>query len=182
MMKLKSANGNKKFIIFAGTSCRDFVATICKELNINPGLISCGFFRNGETRVEIMESVRGVDVFLVQTGTYPVNDNLMELLIMIHSCKFASANKITAVIPCYPYSRQDKKDRSRAPITAKLVADMLTQAGANHVITMDLHASQIQGFYNVPVDNLVAEPLFVDWIIKNVPNYKSAVLISNQRC
>jgi len=108
-----------------------------------------------ETAVTIGESVRDEDVFLIQSGCGEINDNLMELLIMINACKAASARRITAVIPCFPYARQDKKDKSRAPITAKLVANMLTVAGANHVITMDLHASQIQGFFNIPVDNLV---------------------------
>lgn len=125
-----------------------------------------------------MESVRGVNVFLIQTGIAPINDHLMELFVMIHCCKFASASRITAVLPSYPYARQDKKERSRAPITAKLVAEMLTSAGADHIITMDLHASQIQGFFNIPVDNLVAEPSLVEWIKHNVPDYTSAIVIS----
>ncbi|KAG5459197.1 MAG: phosphoribosyltransferase-like protein, partial [Olpidium bornovanus] len=114
-------------------------------------------YSNQETSVTIGESVRDEDVFIVQSGCGEINDNLMELLIMINACKTASARRITAVIPCFPYARQDKKDKSRAPISAKLVANMLTVAGADHVITMDLHASQIQGFFNVPVDNLYAE-------------------------
>ncbi|EFX04665.1 phosphoribosyl diphosphate synthase isoform 4 [Grosmannia clavigera kw1407] len=113
-------------------------------------------FSNGETFVTIGKSVRGADVFLLQTAADPVNEVLMELLIAISACKIASAKRITAVLPCFPYARQDKKDRSRAPITAKLVANMLESAGCTHVITIDLHASQIQGFFNIPVDKSVA--------------------------
>ncbi|KAF1744807.1 hypothetical protein MXB_98, partial [Myxobolus squamalis] len=164
--------------VFMGSSNPVLGNLICERLGIEPGAIKCGFFMSGETRVEILESVRGKDVFLIQTGFIPINDNLMELLVMIHCCKFASASRITAVIPSFFYSRQDKKDRSRAPITAKLVANMLMAAGADHIITMDLHASQIQGFFDIPVDNLIAEPLFIEWIKENVPNYRSAILIS----
>ena len=108
-------------------------------------------FSNLETCVEIGESVRGEDVYIVQSGCGEVNDNLMELLVMISACKSSSAERVTAVIPCFPYGRQDKKDKSRASITAKLVANMLTIAGADHIITMDLHAPQIQGFFDIPV-------------------------------
>ena len=111
--------------------------------------------------MEIGESVRGADVYIVQSGCGEVNDNLMECLIMINACKLASAERITAVMPCFPYARQDKKDKSRAPISAKLVANMLRVAGADHIITMDLHASQIQGFFDIPVDNLYAEPAVI---------------------
>ena len=118
------------------------------------------------------------DVFIIQSGCGEVNDNLMELLIMINACKIASARRITAVVPCFPYSRQDKKDKSRAPISAKLVANMLTVAGANHIITVDLHASQIQGFFDIPVDNLFAEPLMLKYIRDNIPDYQNAVIVS----
>ncbi|KAL3321026.1 Ribose-phosphate pyrophosphokinase 1 [Cichlidogyrus casuarinus] len=128
--------------------------------------------------VEIGESVRGADVYIVQTGCGEVNDMLMELLIMINACKIASATRITAVIPCFPYARQDKKDKSRAPITAKLVANMLTVAGANHIITMDLHASQIQGFFDIPVDNLYAEPTVIKWIKEHIADWNSCVIVS----
>ncbi|MCJ1229152.1 hypothetical protein MMC12_005817 [Toensbergia leucococca] len=124
---------------------------------------------NQETSVTIGESVRDEDVFIIQsTAPGQINDGLMELLIMISACKTASARRITAVIPNFPYARQDKKEKSRAPITAKLVANMLQTAGCNHVITMDLHASQIQGFFNVPVDNLYAEPTALRWIQENM--------------
>merc|ERR1712121_395124 len=128
-------------------------------------------FANGETNVEIGESVRGEDVYIVQSGCGEINDNLMELLIMINACKIASAHKVTAVIPCFPYARQDKKDKSRAPITAKLVANMLSISGADQIITMDLHASQIQGFFDIPVGNLYAEPAVLKYIKDNIINW-----------
>jgi ribose-phosphate pyrophosphokinase len=133
---------------------------IAKTLSLN--------YSNQETSVTIGESVRDEDVFILQsTAPGDINDGLMELLIMIHACRTASARRITAVIPNFPYARQDKKDKSRAPISAKLIANMLQTAGCNHVITMDLHASQIQGFFNVPVDNLYAEPSVLRWIREN---------------
>ncbi|KAK3742617.1 hypothetical protein QZH41_000463 [Actinostola sp. cb2023] len=131
-----------------------------------------------EPSVEIAESVRGEDVYIIQSGCGDINDNLMELLIMINACKIASAQRVTAVIPCFPYARQDKKDKSRAPISAKLVANMLSVAGADHIITMDLHASQIQGFFDIPVDNLYAEPAVLKWIKENVTDWQDAVIVS----
>lgn len=128
--------------------------------------------------VEIGESVRGEDVYIIQSGCGEVNDNLMELLIMINACKIASASRVTAVIPCFPYARQDKKDKSRAPISAKLVANMLSVAGADHIITMDLHASQIQGFFDIPVDNLYAEPAVLKWIRENIADWRNAIIVS----
>lgn len=135
-------------------------------------------YSNEETSVTIGESVRDEDVFILQSGCGEINDNLMELLIMINACKTASARRITAVIPCFPYARQDKKDKSRAPISAKLIANMLTVAGADHVITVDLHASQIQGFFDVPVDNLYSEPSMLRYIRENIPNSHNAVIVS----
>jgi ribose-phosphate pyrophosphokinase len=128
--------------------------------------------------VRIAESVRDSDVFVLQTGCADVNDGLMELLVVINACKGASARRITAVMPCFPYARMDKKDRSRAPITAKLVANMLTVAGCDHVITMDLHASQIQGFFDIPVDNLYSEPSMITYIKRNIPGWNDAVIVS----
>lgn len=135
-------------------------------------------FSNGETNVKISESVREEDVFIIQSGCADANDMLMELLILISACKTASARRITAVIPSFPYARNDKKDKSRAPITAKLVANMLVVAGCDHVITMDLHASQIQGFFDIPVDNLWSEPLMLSYIKQRIPNWKDAVVVS----
>ena len=132
----------------------------------------------GEVSFSIGESVRDQDIYIImQTGSGVVNDRVLELLIMINACKTASARRITAVIPNFPYARQDRKDKSRAPITAKLMADMLTTAGCDHVITMDLHASQIQGFFDIPVDNLYAEPSVVRYIKENVC-WKDATMIS----
>jgi ribose-phosphate pyrophosphokinase len=135
-------------------------------------------FSNGEINVKISESVRDTDVFILQSGCGDVNDHLLELLILASACKGASARRITAVIPCFPYARMDKKDRSRAPITAKLVANMLTVAGCDHVITMDLHASQIQGFFDIPVDNLFSEPAMIQYIKRNVADWQNAVIVS----
>lgn len=143
---------------------------LAKTLSLN--------YSNQETSVTVGESVRDEDVFILQsTAPGEINDGLMELLIMINACKTASARRITAVIPNFPYARQDKKDKSRAPISAKLIANMLQTAGCNHVITMDLHASQIQGFFNVPVDNLYAEPSTLRWIRENL-DVKNCVVVS----
>ncbi|KAG0296635.1 hypothetical protein BGZ96_008934 [Linnemannia gamsii] len=144
--------------IFAGNSHVELAKLVARRLGTELSKAVVLKYSNQETSVTIGESVRDEDVYIIQSGCGEINDNLMELLIMINACKTASARRITAIIPCFPYARQDKKDKSRAPITAKLIANMLTVAGANHVITMDLHASQIQGFFNVPVDNLYAEP------------------------
>ncbi|OCF59397.1 ribose-phosphate pyrophosphokinase [Kwoniella mangroviensis CBS 10435] len=136
-------------------------------------------FLSLETSVQIHSSVRDEDVFILQSPSPPdINDHLMELLIMISACKTASSKRITAVIPCYPYARQDKKDKSRAPITAKLVANLLAVAGADHVITMDLHASQIQGFFDIPVDNLFSEPSMVQYIKQEVEGWRNAIIVS----
>uniref|UniRef100_A0AAY5K5I3 Ribose-phosphate pyrophosphokinase N-terminal domain-containing protein n=1 Tax=Esox lucius TaxID=8010 RepID=A0AAY5K5I3_ESOLU len=130
--------------IFSGSSHRELSHKIADRLGMELGKVVTKKFSNQETCVEIGESVRGEDVYIVQSGCGEINDNLMELLIMINACKIASASRVTAVIPCFPYARQDKKDKSRAPISAKLVANMLSVSGADHIITMDLHASQIQ--------------------------------------
>lgn len=148
--------------------------------NLNQSLTPVNIFResNGEINLNIGESVRDEDVYLIcQIGNGDVNDRVMELLIMINACKTASARRITAVLPCFPYARQDRKDKSRAPITAKLMANMLQTAGCDHVITMDLHASQIQGFFDVPVDNLYAEPSVMQYI-KNSVDYSNAIIVS----
>eukprot|EP00051_Salpingoeca_urceolata_P027363 m.481165 g.481165 ORF g.481165 m.481165 type:complete len:321 (-) comp22064_c0_seq1:288-1250(-) len=151
---------------------------IAKRLSLPVERVDVSKFANQETGVEIGVSVRGEDVFIIGCGSGEVNDNLMELLIMINACKYASASRVTAIIPIFPYARQDKKDKSRAPITAKLVANMLTTAGADHIITMDLHASQIQGFFDLPVDNLFAEPAMVKYVKENIPGWDDAVVVS----
>jgi ribose-phosphate pyrophosphokinase len=151
----------KEIKVFTGNSNRQLAESICKELGIKLGSNEIKTFSDGEVSVSIYETVRGTDVFVVQSTCNPVNDNLMELLIMIDAFKRASAGRITAVIPYFGYARQDRKAKARDPISAKLVADMLTVAGANRVLTMDLHAAQIQGFFNIPVDNLLGSSLFV---------------------
>ncbi|EGD76416.1 phosphoribosyl pyrophosphate synthetase 1 [Salpingoeca rosetta] len=170
------ATGNVR--VLSGTENAHLAKAICDRLGLDLEPTTVKKFANGETAVEIGVSVRGEDVFIVGCGSGAVNDNLMELLIMISACKYASAQRITAILPIYPYARQDKKDKSRAPITAKLVANMLTIAGADHIITMDLHASQIQGFFDLPVDNLYAEPAIIKHIRENSMNIDDVVIVS----
>ena len=153
----------KEIKVFTGSSNPDLADMICKNLGISLGKSTVTAFADGECSISINEPVRGVDVFIVQSTCKPVNDSLMELLVMIDAMKRASAGRITAVIPYFGYARQDRKAKARDPITAKLVANMLTAAGADRVLTMDLHASQIQGFFDIPVDNLLGSPLFVDY-------------------
>ena len=149
--------------LFSGNSNRPLAEAIAKKLNTTLGDIEVGKFSDGETSVHIGETVRGRDLFIIQSTCAPVNDNLMELLIMIDAAKRASAGRITAVMPYFGYARQDRKARSREPITAKLVADLLTAAGADRILTMDLHAAQIQGFFNIPVDNLLGGPILYNY-------------------
>jgi len=150
--------------IFAGNSNVPLAIEICRFLGISLGEAKVERFSDGEVRVEIKENVRGLDVFVIQSTSTPVNDHLMELLIMIDALKRASAERITAVMPYYGYARQDRKVAPRVPISAKLVADIITTAGANRILTMDLHAGQIQGFFNIPVDNLYATPVTIQYI------------------
>jgi ribose-phosphate pyrophosphokinase len=153
---------SKRLMVFAGRSSQELGSRIATRLGIDLGEVTLKTFANGEIYVRFEESVRGADVFLVQSTSRPVNDSLMELLVMIDAARLASAHRITAVIPWYGYSRQDKKSAPREPITAKLVASMLEAAGVDRVLTMDLHAGQVQGFFRVPVDHMTALPMFVD--------------------
>ena len=146
--------------IFSLTSSKELTNEVCKHLGVNPGKISVKHFADGEVFVEPEETVRGRKVFLIQSTCNPVNENLMELLVAIDACKRASAKEISVVTPYFGYARQDRKARARQPITAKLVADLLQAAGADRVITVDLHATQIQGFFNIPIDDLTAVPMF----------------------
>ena len=152
--------------IFGGRAHPALVQEICDYLNLSAGKVAAYNFSDGETFCQIEENVRGSDVFVVQPTSNPVNDNLMELLILLDSLKRSSASRVTAVLPYYGYARQDKKDKPRVPITAKLVADLISRAGASRVLTMDLHADQIQGFFDVPVDHLFAAPVILDAIHK----------------
>ena len=158
-----SPYSDEKIKVFSGNSNRHLAAEICEHVGVTEGAIEVGRFSNGEIKVIINENVRGTDVFVVQPTCNPVNDNLMELLIIIDALRRASASRITAVMPCYGYARQDRKTRGREPITAKLVANLLVTAGVNRILTMDLHAGQIQGFFDIPVDHLTAVPLLSDY-------------------
>ena len=159
-----------KLGLFSGSSNKPLAQEICQYLKIPLGKADVRRFSDGEIFMEIGENVRGLDVFVLQSTCSPVNDHLMELLIMIDAFKRASARRITAVLPYYGYARQDRKVAPRVPISAKLVADLLTAAGTNRVLSMDLHASQIQGFFNIPVDNLFAAPVIIDYIRDNFNN------------
>ena len=150
----------KRLMVFSGRSHTDLAQQIAEQLGVELGEVERSTFANGETYVRYAESIRGADVFSVQTGCEPIDRNLMELLFMIQAAKLASAKRITAVIPLYPYARQDRKAKPREPNSARLVADMLQLAGADRVLTMDLHAGQIQGFFTIPVDHMTAVPLF----------------------
>ncbi|KAI8631951.1 phosphoribosyl pyrophosphokinase [Xylariaceae sp. FL1651] len=165
-------------LVFSGTSCPALTGKICENLGMTPAEADLSQFSNGETSVRILTSVRDKDVFVVQSGSPTINDTIMELLIMISACKGGSANKITAVLPYFPYSRQSKKKSHRGAITARMLANLLHVAGVKHVVTVDLHASQMQGFFKCPVDNLHAEPLIARWVRLNIPNWKEAVVVS----
>ena len=168
--------------IFCGNSNRAFAEGICKNLGVELGKAEVKTFADGEASVSLLETVRGADVFLVQSTCKPVNDNLMELLVMCDACRRASAGRITAVIPYFGYARQDRKAKSRDPISAKLVANMITAAGANRVLTMDLHAAQIQGFFDIPLDHLLGNPTFVNYFLDKFPenqyNHDEFVVVS----
>ena len=168
--------------IFCGNSNPAFAQTVCDELGLPMGQCEVKNFADGEVSVGLIETVRGADVFLIQSTCKPVNDRLMELLIMIDACRRASAGRITAVIPYFGYARQDRKAKSRDPISAKLVANMITAAGADRVLTMDLHAAQIQGFFDIPVDHLLGNPTFVQYYMDKFPeeqyNHDEFVVVS----
>ncbi|MDD5633703.1 MAG: ribose-phosphate pyrophosphokinase [Candidatus Omnitrophica bacterium] len=165
-----------KLTIFTGTSNTALARNICKELKIDLGDLKVDNFTDGETRIKINENVRGKDVFIIQSTCSPANHNLMELLIMIDATRRASARRITAVLPYFGYARQDRKDQPRVPITAKLVANLITRAGADRILTIDLHAGQIQGFFDVPLDHLYAVSIFVDYFKKK--KLKDIVIVS----
>ncbi|MBR7081709.1 MAG: ribose-phosphate pyrophosphokinase [Oscillospiraceae bacterium] len=156
----------KDIKVFSGNANKQLAVSICRNIGIPLGDANVVSFSDGEVSVSLYETVRGSDVFIVQSTCQSVNDNLMELLIMIDACKRASAGRITAVMPYFGYARQDRKAKARDPISAKLVANLITTAGADRVLTMDLHAPQIQGFFDIPVDNILGGPLFCDYFRK----------------
>ena len=168
--------------VFCGNSNPEFAQTVCKELGLEMGKSVVRTFADGEASVTLEETVRGADVFLIQSTCKPVNDHLMELLVMIDACRRASAGRITAVIPYFGYARQDRKAKSRDPISAKLVANMLTAAGADRILTMDLHAAQSQGFFDIPLDHLLGNPTFVEYYMEKFPeekfNHEEFVVVS----
>jgi ribose-phosphate pyrophosphokinase len=157
---------NRELKLLSGTANPALAREMGQYLDIPVGEATVSSFSDGEIRVKIEENVRGADVFVLQSCCQPVNDSIMELLIMIDALKRSSASRITAVIPYFGYARQDRKDQPRVPISAKLVADLITTAGTDRVLTMDLHAGQIQGFFNIPVDHLYAAPVLLDYITK----------------
>ena len=170
----------KEVKVFAANACPEFAEKVCEQLYLKLSASEVKTFADGEVSVSINESVRGADVFIIQSTCKPVNNNLMELLIMIDACRRASAGRITAVIPYFGYARQDRKAKSRDPISAKLVANMITAAGADRVLTMDLHADQIQGFFDIPLDNLRGNPLFVKYYYDKFPadTHEDMVVVS----
>ena len=170
-------NHGKDVKIFACNANPNLAAKIAKELDLKVGNAEVSMFSDGEISVNIYETVRGSDVFIVQSTSNPVNDNLMELLIMIDAFKRASASRITAVMPYFGYARQDRKSKARDPISAKLVADLITAAGADRVLTMDLHAAQIQGFFDVPVDHMYGAPILTPYFARKTEPYHDNVTV-----
>ena len=173
--KMKKSNNNH-LVVLSGNSNPGLCREICSFLNIPQGKAEVGRFPEGEIRVQIQQNIRGRDVFIVQSTSTPANDHLMELLILIDAARRASARRITAVLPFFGYARQDRKDKPRVPITAKLVANLVTTAGANRVLAMDLHAGQIQGFFDIPVDHLYSINVVGDYFRKK--KLKNLVVVS----
>ena len=167
----------KELKVFAGNSNLPLAQGICQSLSKTLGNSECKHFADGECSISVYEPVRGADVFIVQSTCKPVNDNLMELLVMIDAMRRASAGRITAVIPYFGYARQDRKAKSRDPISAKLVANMIVAAGADRVLTMDLHAAQIQGFFDIPVDNLMGAHLFSNYFLSRFGKGNEGVMV-----
>ena len=167
----------KDIKIFCGRSNPPLAQAICSHLGTSLGNAEMGSFSDGENYVSIYETVRGSDVFVIQSTCSPVNDNLMEMLIMIDALRRASAGRVTAVVPYFGYARQDRKTKPRDPISAKLVANLITRAGADRVLTMDLHANQIQGFFDIPVDNLLGSPVFVKYFAEKYADCHDEVMV-----
>ena len=164
--KPQRARHDDKFKIFCGSANEALTEEICAFLGLDRGKATVTRFSDGEVYIQVMENVRGADVFVVQPTCFPVDEHLMELLLLVDALKRASARRITTVIPYYGYARQDRKDKPRVPVSSKLVADLLTTAGAHRALVVDLHAPQIQGFFNIPVDHLFASPVLVDYFKK----------------
>jgi len=169
--RTRNLSEDKRFKLFSGTANKPLADEIARHIGVTVGQVKLQRFADGEVYFQLLENVRGVDVFVVQPTCYPVDQHLVELLIMIDALKRASAGRITAVVPYYGYARQDRKDRPRVAVSAKLIADLLTTAGANRALFVDLHAAQIQGFFNIPVDHMFASPVLVGYFRElNLPN------------
>lgn len=164
--------------VFSGSSHPELVQKICVRLGITPGKVVTTKFKNQETNVELQESVRGCDCYIVQTSNENVNDLLMETMVMTSTCKTASARRVFVVLPCFPYSRLDQRGGKRRAIGGKLVANLLTTAGATAILTMDLHSAQIEGFFDIPVDNLLSRPLIIQWLRQHFKNPDECVIVS----
>ena len=168
----------KDIKIICGNSNKPFAENVCRNIGLRLGSTNVSTFSDGEIAVSLNETVRGSDVFIIQSTCTPINDHLMEMLIMVDACKRASASRVTCVMPYFGYARQDRKAKARDPISAKLVANLITSAGTDRVLTMDLHAAQIQGFFDIPVDNLVGSPLFVDYFQRKFKDTNETVIVS----
>jgi len=169
---------NKDIKIICGNSNIPFAEDVCRNIGVRLGSTVVSTFSDGEIAVSLNETVRGSDVFIIQSTCTPINDHLLEMLIMVDACKRASASRVTCVMPYFGYARQDRKAKARDPISAKLVANLITSAGTDRVLTMDLHAAQIQGFFDIPVDNLLGSPLFVDYFQKKFENSDDTIIVS----
>jgi len=169
---------NKDIKIICGNSNRPFAEDVCQNIGLRLGNTTVSTFSDGEIAVSVDDSMRGSDVFIIQSTSTPINDHLMEMLIMVDACKRASASRVTCVMPYFGYARQDRKVKARDPISAKLVANLITSAGTDRVLTMDLHAAQIQGFFDIPVDNLLGSPLFVDYFYKKFKGSNDTIIVS----
>ncbi|MDR2599188.1 MAG: ribose-phosphate pyrophosphokinase [Oscillospiraceae bacterium] len=168
----------KEIKIICGNSNIPFAKSVCRNIGLRLSNSQVSTFSDGEIAVSLDDSVRGADVFIIQSTCTPINDNLMEMLIMVDACKRASAHRVTCVMPYFGYARQDRKVKARDPISAKLVANLIVSAGTDRVLTMDLHAAQIQGFFDIPVDNLVGSPLFVDYFKQKFKNKDDVMIVS----
>lgn len=178
MARFNKTSSRSTMRIIGGSSHPELTALIAKKVGVKPGQVILGKFANNETNVQLQEQVRCQDVYIIQTGGVSSNDAIMELLLLINSCKLASAESITVITPYFPYSKGDQKSSLRSPITAKLVANMLKRAGANHLMMMDPHSPQLEGFFDHPVDSLKVEPLFCHWIKHNIPGWKNCIVVS----
>jgi len=168
----------KDIKIICGNSNIPFAEDVCRNIGVRLGSTVVSTFSDGEIAVSLNETVRGSDVFIIQSTCTPINDHLLEMLIMVDACKRASAHRVTCVMPYFGYARQDRKAKARDPISAKLVANLITSAGTDRVLTMDLHAAQIQGFFDIPVDNLLGSPLFVDYFYKKFKGDNDTIIVS----